>query len=196
MTLRTPSGLAYEPTQEDVLWLLRAVAVEGPPERIVAQTLVNGFMWARERAGWENRTLAEWVQAYAQPVNPRWLVGGDLFEASLKKAESDKERAEKIARAKNRVTHRARTLFSEDDSRAVQEALSRPPVFRAATDYAAPSVVREPPWEPLTAAVPGKNRLWTRPAAKGWTGYTVSGAVGVLPLIALVTIAIVLLSRS
>jgi hypothetical protein len=164
----------YDPTPQDVLWLRRAVEAEGEPRELVAQTLVNGFLWAREALG-SKRTLADWVRAYAQPVNPRWMPGGDLHEHELAHAASEAERSASRARALKRARdHATRNVFTVATMRAVQRALEGPPQLPNATDYAAPTLVRPPPWVPLTPPTPGRNRFWMRPGAAGWQGYLTS----------------------
>jgi hypothetical protein len=171
-TLRAGST-QYEPTTEDRLWLLRAVAHEGPVQTEVASTLVNGFMWALSTGRWR-RTLGDWCQAYAQPINPGWLPNGPMHLGRLANASSDAERNRLMAAAQSRVAKRARTEFTADVRAAVEAALREPPTYGAATDYAAAYVHKGEPWKPVTPAEPGKNRLWTRPQALGWTGYVVT----------------------
>lgn len=196
MTLVAPSGTRYEPTTDDVTWLLRAVEAEGRPETVVAQTLVNGFMWARDRGAWSG-DLADWVRSYAQPVNPRWFPNGDLYLARAAKAETDQERKQLASRAAARPGLSSRTVFSPIARDAVAKALSHRPALPEATDYAAPFVVRAPPWKALTAPADGVNRFWVRPAALGWPGYRIDGVVGTLPLVAVgLVVAVLLLGRA
>lgn len=189
--LVTVKGTRYEPTAEDVLWLARAVEVEGAPRELVAQTLVNGFLWAREAFD-SKRTLAEWVRAYAQPVNPEWMPGGEHYERALLTASSDAERANIRAKGwRRQQEHATRTKFAADTQKAVERALAGPPRLPGAVDYAAAWVDKPAPWVPFTPAKPGQNRFWSRPGAAGWTGYAVDGATpvassgrGVLPWLA------------
>lgn len=177
--LVTAKGTRYVPTAEDLLWLARAVQVEGPPRELVAQTLVNGFLWAREELK-SKRTLAEWVRAYAQPVNPDWMPGGEHYERELKNASSDAERARIRATGwRRQQEHATRVKFSADTQKALEKALSAPPRLPGAVDYAAAWVDKPEPWVPFTPAEPGKNRFWSRPGAAGWSGYAVDG--GPLP---------------
>lgn len=174
--LVTAKGTRYTPTPEDVLWLARAVQVEGAPRELVAQTLVNGFLWARDALG-SKRTLAQWVRAYAQPVNPEWMPGGEHYEQAMATADNDAER-ERIRAAgwRRQQEHATRTKFSRDTQTAVEKALSAPPRLPGAVDYAAAWVEKPAPWVPFTPKEPGKNRFWSRPGAAGWTGYAVNGS--------------------
>lgn len=177
MTTLVAEHVRYVPTPEDVLWLRRAVEAEGPPSYRVAATLVNGFMWARARLN-SGRTLASWVRAYAQPVNPQWFVSGAKYKAALAEAQSDEERNALQNRAYLREhVHSTRTEFSDETLRAVEQALHVAPELKEATDYAAPSKAKGERWKALTIATPGQNRFWVRPAAIGWGGYTVSGVM-------------------
>lgn len=162
----------YEVTPDDELWLLRAVEAEGAPRADVAATLVNKFVWRRARTPFRG-TLAEHVRQYSQPVNPRWFPEGDKYAESVARlSEADKQIA--LARAQHRVqVHASRTTFSAPTRKAVRLALTSPPRLPEATDFAAPWVERKPPWEALTPAEPGKNRLWVNPEAKGWKGYAI-----------------------
>lgn len=172
MSTLIAEGTTYTPTDEDRLWLMRAVAAEGPPHEIVAETLVNGFMWARSKKRYP-ASLATWVRAYAQPVNPLWFASGRLFQASLLDLDSEFEKKCAIERAKSREVKSARLRFDARTRAAVKSALESSPRFPNATDYAAHHVERKGKWESCTDPQPGENRFWTRPAAIGWTGYTV-----------------------
>ncbi len=176
MLVTTSRETTYAPTREDMAWLYRAVEAEGEPRELVAQTLVNGFLWARETLG-SKRTLAEWVRAYSQPVNPRWMAGGDLYESELAKASTEQEREDVREKSRRRAQHASRTTFSAGTMRAVQEALQgRGPRIPSATDFAAHYVARPAPWVALTPVKKGLNRLWMRPGAAGWQGYTTDAA--------------------
>jgi hypothetical protein len=160
MTLTTngPTKVRYDPTETDRLWLLRAVEAEGEPRDMVASTLVSGFLAARTR-GYKS-SLATFVQAYSQPVNPRWLPDGDLH---AKWRERDPEE-----RAARRLQHRARGVFRDETTRAVDKALTEGPSL-VATDFAAPSIKPKAGLIPIETGKPG-NRFYTR---AGWQGYSV-----------------------
>ena len=179
--LVTTEGTRYAPTAEDILWLARAVEIKGAPRELVAQTLVNGFLWARQELG-SKRTLAEWVRAYAQPINPLWMPGGKMFEAELAAAQTDAERAQVRAKGYRRQhEHAVRTVVSPATQRAVESALTAPPRLPGAVDYAAPWIEHHEPWIAFTPAQQGQNRFWARPGAVGWSGYVVDGT-GTLPI--------------
>jgi hypothetical protein len=167
------TGGTYEPTEADRLWLLRAVQAEGAPQLSVARALVNCFCLLRSRKR-SVASLEEHVRAYAQPVNPRWFVDGDLFKLSLA-AKQHEARAEAIRTAERREhQHSTRTLFSLQTTDAVELALSTE--YEAdVTDYAAYYVdATGKGMVARSGAYAGLNRLWTR--APGWRGYTVSNA--------------------
>lgn len=173
MKIGTPDArFVYEVTPDDELWLLRAVEAEGAPRADVAQALVNRFVWRRTRTPFRG-SLAEHVRAYSQPVNPRWFPDGDLFQESVQKlSQADKQIA--FARAQHRMeSHATRSQFGAATRKAVRIALTQPPRLPRGTDFAAPWVEKRPPWEPLTPAEPGKNRIWTSPETKSWAGYSI-----------------------
>lgn len=164
----TFDGGAYDDTLEDRVWLLRAVQVEGRPEELVARALVNGFCWARARRAYRG-SLMSWVRSYAQPVNPRWFVGGDLHAKACAQLPHEQAQQER-ARAHLRETRHARCRdFDPRVEVAVAMALSTP--FRSdITDYAAHHIdARSKGYVPRSAPEPGKNRLWTRDVT--WRGY-------------------------
>jgi hypothetical protein len=189
----------YTPTDADRLWLCRAVEAEGEPRYRVAETLVNGFMWARSEVGYRP-PLATWIRAYSQPVNPRWFVRGDLHQAKLGLAPSDESRAALIRAALARETvHSSRTTFSSGTRDAVTRALGNAPVYPRATDFAASyasdgrEITKPPPWVPITGPAKNTNRLWCRPNALRWAGYRVSevaSGAGALVICGLIAIAI------
>lgn len=174
LTARGARVAPYDVTREDMLWLCRAVESEGPDERQVAAILVNGFVWNRSRGG--RGSLAQWVRAYAQPVNPLWYPGGDGHEAKYAAATTDGERAYLLKKAvARRDVHSRRTQFSPRVLEAVREALAgNVGIPGPAVDYAAPNVrSTRIPLEP----VPNKrNRLYTRVGAQDWLGYLSSSA--------------------
>jgi hypothetical protein len=166
----------YDVTREDVLWLLRAVEAEGPDEMQVAATLLNGFLWARTRRNFRG-SLAAWVRAYAQPVNPRWYATGDLHRRELERhPEHAAELAAKAAR-RERV-HSTREDFSNVTQAAVAAALNGPHAIpRNATDYAAASLdATRKGYRPLAPPEDGRNRLWSRPGAFDWEGFVSDAA--------------------
>lgn len=162
-------GGRYDVTGADRLWLTRAVEAEGPPQLGVAQALVNGFCAMQSKGRWR-KPLADWVRAYAQPVNPRWYVGGDLYLLAWHSADaSERLYAQRAAHARE-VKHSARTQFSAPVLAAVQLALST--TFASdVTDYAAPHIdATGKGYVPRSAPLRGINRMWSR--LPGWTGYT------------------------
>lgn len=139
----TPRGYNLAWTDDDRLWLLRAVEAEGAPRTLVAQTLVNRFAWLWDTTPGKYLTLTQLVQAYSQPVNPRWFPGGTLFEQSLGKL-TPEQRPGAVTRAeRRRDVHATRTTFSADTERAVDQALYGPITLpMGALHFAAPHVAR------------------------------------------------------
>lgn len=165
-------GKQYEPTAEDRLWLLRAVQAEGAPHAEVAKALVNLFAYLRAQKSYKG-TLADLVRAYAQPVNPRWMQGGDLYEAAYAKAEPSARAAMKLAHDRRKKAS-TRTVFDKHVMVAVERALSESNASDV-TDYAAPSVdATSKGYTARGIQRAGQNRFWTR--AVGWTGYLSSGS--------------------
>jgi hypothetical protein len=163
----------YTVTADDALWLARAVEAEGPVQAIVAATLINGFCFVRSRG--YSKSLAAFVRAYAQPVNPRWYTSGDLLLAALEKM-TIAERAAELAKAERRERlHSTVNTFSPLTSQAVHAALNgRTAIPPHATDYAAAHIDAEPKgYTPITEPKKGVNRLWARAGALAWPGYTV-----------------------
>ena len=163
----------YQVTEEDVLWFLRAVDAEGAIESEVAATLINGFCFTRSQG--HKWTLTEFVRAYAQPVNPRWYIEGDLFLKSLETMPPNRwAYARQVALNREHILSVSRS-FSSVAERAVVAALSGlVKIPKNATDYAAAWVdAHKKEQVPLFAAVAGRNRLWYRKGAATWKGYTV-----------------------
>jgi len=181
-------GGRYEVTSDDRLWLLRAVQAEGPVQVDVARALVNLFAYLRSQG--DLRTLKQVVRAYAQPINPRWYQEGDLFKQAAAQASSDVALKALLEKAHNReVIHSARTSFTQQTVRAVEQALTQP--YRSdVTDYAASYIDATPKgYTPRSDVRNGRNRLWTR--AVGWAGYFIEGggggtAVGVVLFVCMV----------
>lgn len=116
----------YAPTDDDALWLARAVAREGPPYKGVAWALAQRFAVLKSLRPELYPTIADLVQAYSQPVNPRWFPDGDLHLRYRRSLQSDAERDAADKRAARRVQF-AREPWDElpDFAReAAMEALS------------------------------------------------------------------------
>lgn len=170
----------YVPTEADKLWLCRAVEAEGEPRTRVAETLINGFMWARSEVGYRP-PLMTWVRAYCQPVNPRWYVRGDEFAKRMARAPDEAARAELTRQALIRESvHAVRTAFSAETKKAVAHALTNAPALPRATDFSASyaadgrEIVKPWPWVAITPAAKRQNRFWCRPNALRWAGYHVA----------------------
>lgn len=122
----SPRGKPLTVTADDALWLARAVEAEGPPEREVAQALVNRWAWLYDLQGptaWP--TLAKLVRAYAQVVNPRWFEGGDLHDAYTR-AHPEDARAEGERAWRREHVHSVRQDFGPSTRAAVAQALYGP----------------------------------------------------------------------
>ena len=164
---------AYQPTHNDRVWLSRAVEGEGAPERLVAQALVNRFMWLRERDPKLYPTLADFVRAYAQPINPRWMQGGDKFEARWRKADAAGKVRLRQQNAR-RQAHSTMTDFSDKTEDAVHRALTAGPVDLPSpdtTDYSAANMPEPGHLVRKTEHVPGRNTFYAAKGARGWKGY-------------------------
>lgn len=158
------------PTTRDVLWLLRAVSAEGPPHEEVARALVSGYLWARARRN-ARYSLAEWVRRYSQPVNPKWLPGGEFYERAMRRARA-RNQPELVRRYERQGRHRRqvvrRTQFDPHVVRAVVEALADG-TDRPVTDFAAWWVEPTKWRKAITDRKPGENRFFTRDTT--WGGY-------------------------
>ncbi len=168
--MRNGTAGTYQPTKEDIIWMLRAVTSEGPVQSQVAQTLVNCFCYLRSR-GYKG-TLTGLVRAYAQPVNPRWYLDGDLY----KKAKLFGTPAGMAAARRREKVHSAVTTFSDSVYKAVEQALEcgLTDVPANCQDYAAPNIdASGKGYVLLSAHKPkGVNWLWSRDVK--WSGYRVT----------------------
>lgn len=113
-----------EVTPEDRLWLLRAVAREGAPHDLVAQALVNRWAYLHDQRPGLYPTLAELVRAYAQPINPRWMPGGDLLERRLARLREAGVSQELLAAERQRARRRERYAEASDFPPHVLEAVA------------------------------------------------------------------------
>ena len=171
----------YEPTQDDVVWLQRAVEGEGPVESEVAQVLVNRFAYLWQVAQRVDGTpfyptIAALAQAYAQPINPRWMEGGDKYEDAWASARTDQRRDELRARHALRKAHRELQTFSDKTRAAVRGALTTPPTIPAAwLHYSAPGTGRKG-LPVLTPPVKGRNQMFGVNGAGSWAGYRMKNA--------------------
>lgn len=64
-------------TEEDLIWLARAVHGEGGDPATVIWALASRWVFLRLYQGLDAYpTFTSFIRAYSQPVNPRWLRGG------------------------------------------------------------------------------------------------------------------------
>jgi hypothetical protein len=163
LSIVTPRGRQVPWTDEDRLWLLRAVEAEGEPHVLVAQTLVNRFAWMFDEQPARFLTLTDLVRSYAQPVNPRWFPDGGAFKASLQKLPSNTHAAALERAEKRRDVHSTRSTFSQSTIDAVRAALFGPvQIPEGALNFAAPSQaapypVLVPSTDPATNVIYGEN---------------------------------------
>lgn len=70
-------GWSYQLTPTDLDWLSREIANEGGRD--------DGTLWTMAQRLYALRntfsSMTSMVRAFSQPVNPRWLAGGDLCQA-------------------------------------------------------------------------------------------------------------------
>ena len=122
----------YNLTDRDRVMLARAVHFEGPPQAAVAWTLLQRFAAVHSEGYYDS--LADFVQAYAQPINPRWTRTGDLFQTRYKgllAAGKTAEAAEEMRRAKGReskINFPASKLKSWNLVNAILEGIVKSPV--------------------------------------------------------------------
>ena len=157
----TPRGYSLSWTEDDRLWLLRAVEAEGPPRSLVAQTLVNRWAWLWDTTPGRYLTLTDLVRAYAQPVNPAWFPEGKLFEQSLGKLPPEQRLAAAQRAERRRDVHATRTSFSPETVAAVDQALFGPlSLPMGALHFAAPSLARPELPILVPATSPGENAIY------------------------------------
>ena len=123
------AGARHPITEEDRCWMLRAVAAEGEPQQLVAQTLVNRWAFLLDHGlKAEFPTLTHLVRAYCSPMDPRRLPGHDRFALELKRAGSPTEAEIVALRGRARVTAQRRTNFEPATMEAVRRALTDGPL--------------------------------------------------------------------
>lgn len=99
----------YHLTREDYVVLARALEHEGKPQVAVAWTLLQRFAYLYPLY----KTLASFVRAYAQPINPLWFPDGAnhiAWVAQLKAKNKLAEASDEIARAHRRKEYAAKSL--------------------------------------------------------------------------------------
>jgi hypothetical protein len=168
-TLHFGAGRTYTVTPEDHLWLLRAVEYEGAVQAQVAQTLVNCFCQRAARLRPGRLTLTQHVRAYAQPINPRWFLNGDLY----KRWEGKTPEATPAHARRREHIHCKLNVFKAATRQAVDRALvvGCVDVPVNCTDYAAARIDASRKYKRLSEPRKGVNTLWSRQT--DWTGYRV-----------------------
>ncbi len=174
MRLYAEKMTPYIVTDEDLLWFLRAVEAEGPVETEVAAVLINYFCWSRAQLG-NKWSFTDAIRAYAQPVNPKWYYDGSEYLKDIQGKDPATVRELANRAIQRERVESTRTEFSLVTQKAVVAALSGlVDIPTNAVDYAAPYLdASKRKYKALQPAVPGRNRLWVRPNALTWTGYSV-----------------------
>jgi hypothetical protein len=97
-------AMDYELSDRDYVTLARAVELEGAPEDAVAWTLLQRFAYLYPRYP----SVARFVEAYAQPINPGWFPSGAMhlsYVQSLRDAGKVREAELENQRAVRRVAN-------------------------------------------------------------------------------------------
>ena len=102
----------YSISAKDKLVLTRAVAREGKPHEAVTWALLQRFAWLYPSGAFN--TLAELVEAYAQPINPRWFPQGDKHKSAIRRAKTEKQKEQLEDRAERRLGY-AEATYDEID---------------------------------------------------------------------------------
>lgn len=168
-------GGSYDLTQNDLLALHRAVQGEVAPgaapedkrldARRVAETLINRFAYLRGRGIRTRWTLAQFVRAYAQPINPRWLE---------ELCQSHPERCTQ-SHIEKRREHRQRQRFDEFVYEAVAAALEGQKTTHPATvHFAMPGVVMDRSFIRLTPDRKRLNTYFATADSMSWPGYEIN----------------------
>ncbi len=102
----------YTVTEDDWDTLVRAVAHEGQPYDGVMWSLIQRFIWIFPTYS----SITDFVQAYAQPINPRWFPDGDLHLKYMKRNHRKAERLrDEEKRAARRVEYASQSIEDLDE---------------------------------------------------------------------------------
>ena len=111
---------AYQVTPEDRLTLIRSVWREGRPQTAVAFTLLQRFTYIYPTY----RSLADFIKAYSQPINPRWFPAGDKHLSAIAALKTEKQTQEvkaKIAALESRA--RLRPVYASTSENEIPKAI-------------------------------------------------------------------------
>ena len=103
----------YPVSARDKLMLTRAVAREGKPYDAVTWALLQRFAWLYPSGAYN--TLADLVEAYAQPINPKWFPNGTKHKAAVRRAKSESQREQLEDRAERRQDYADATYDEIDE---------------------------------------------------------------------------------
>lgn len=103
----------YPISARDKLVLTRAVAREGKPYDAVTWALLQRFAWLYPSGAFE--TLADLVEAYAQPINPKWFPSGAKHKAAVRRAKTEAQKEALEDRAERRLDYADATYDEIDD---------------------------------------------------------------------------------
>ena len=106
----------YPISPRDRLVLTRAVAREGKPYNAVTWALIQRFAWLYPSGAYS--TLADLVEAYAQPINPRWFPSGDKHKRAVARASNQAQRDKLEDRAEHRLDY-ADATYDELDNKFI-----------------------------------------------------------------------------
>jgi hypothetical protein len=104
---------SYPVSAKDKLVLTRAVAREGKPYDAVTWALIQRFAWLYPSGAFE--TLADLVEAYAQPINPKWFPSGAKHKAAVRRARTEAQKEALEDRAERRLDYADATYDEIDE---------------------------------------------------------------------------------
>lgn len=88
---------------KDALWLARMCVGEGGPRcnhehaQTMVCTMINRYLLHKWRDRWAD-DFTDFIRAFSQPINPRWLAGGDLAEKNKGKSSASPRRLARRAK--------------------------------------------------------------------------------------------------
>jgi hypothetical protein len=133
LAVLTVGAISRELTAEDALWLARALTGEAGNDVVDAHACASVIVrrWA-QKSVLRGSTLGftPYLRAFSQPINPRWMRGGDLSRGSTEAQLQRRDELSGLAWA--RCTSAARS--------AVESVLRGNLAMRGAVDWGAPSL--------------------------------------------------------
>ena len=181
-------GWSYQLTASDLDWLSREIANEGGNDAATLWTMAQRLYMLRAHFS----SMTSMIRAFSQPINPRWLAGGDLCAAHPTQCTVDEQQKRAHAQDPNTVYPRSLAFVQSWAAGQIPNPVPRAVDFRRAMPpqismVASGAVTPDP--APATATWRATARRTGPRTSFSLPGWEAAGGGGIAGAVALAVVA-------